>query len=161
MGSIQFNTAVFLAKSALTERGYINVSVPQAKPRSKGEVLGCTSPVLKYEVKPDCIFVCDGRFHMEAAMIANEELTFFQYNPYNKQFSLEQYDCDLMKKMRLEVINKAKSSKKVGIVFGILGRQGNKDVLENIQKVLEKAGRSSIVILLSELKNEHVESYKF
>ena len=35
-----------------------------------GEVLGCTAPVLKQEVDA-IVFVADGRFHLEAIMIAN------------------------------------------------------------------------------------------
>lgn len=51
------------------------------------KVLGCTSPSLNassFEKPPIVVFVADGRFHMEAAMIANPTLTFYQYNPYNK-----------------------------------------------------------------------------
>ena len=35
-----------------------------------GEVLGCTAPVLRQEVDA-IVFVADGRFHLEAIMIAN------------------------------------------------------------------------------------------
>ena len=35
-----------------------------------GEVMGCTAPVLKHEVDA-IVFVADGRFHLEAIMIAN------------------------------------------------------------------------------------------
>ena len=35
-----------------------------------GEVLGCTAPVLKQQVDA-IVFVADGRFHLEAIMIAN------------------------------------------------------------------------------------------
>lgn len=66
MGTIQFNNSLFLSKQALIERGLKNVIIPQEKPRSAGEVLGCTSP--KLEVVKDrrniVIFLCDGRFHM-------------------------------------------------------------------------------------------------
>lgn len=62
-----------MAKQALTIRGFQNVIIPQEKPRSSGEVLGCTSP--KFDVEKDkrniVVFLCDGRFHMEATMIAN------------------------------------------------------------------------------------------
>ena len=30
------------------------------------------------------LFIADGRFHMEAAMIANPDFTTYQYNPYTK-----------------------------------------------------------------------------
>jgi len=44
----------------------------QAKPLSPGEVLGCTSPVIS-----NCdvlVYLGDGRFHLESAMIANPNL---------------------------------------------------------------------------------------
>ena len=75
-----------MAKKMLNERGFLNVVIPQEKPRSSGEVLGCTSP--KFEVSKDkrniVVFLCDGRFHMEATMIANPQFEFYQYNPYNR-----------------------------------------------------------------------------
>jgi 2-(3-amino-3-carboxypropyl)histidine synthase len=127
MGSIQYNNSVFVCKKELVERGYTKVRIPQTKPRSHGEVLGCTSPIIE---EKSVIFICDGRFHMESAMIANEKSTFYQYNPFTKVLSIEQYDVDLMKKIRLSMINKSKPCKTVGIIFGILGRQGNPDILE-------------------------------
>jgi 2-(3-amino-3-carboxypropyl)histidine synthase len=132
MGSIQFNNALFLAKTKLNEQGYNYIDIPQSKPRSKGEVLGCTSPILclnEYKENLIVIFVCDGRFHMESAMISNPTLTFYQYNPYLKVLSLEKYDIKLMKEIRLSMINKAKNAKSVGIIFGMLGRQGNPSIL--------------------------------
>ena len=136
MGSIQFNDALFLAKKRLEEHGFTNIDIPQSKPRSKGEVLGCTSPTLNlddYNQNPIVIFVCDGRFHMESAMISNPALTFYQYNPYTKSLSLEKYDIKLLKEIRQSMINKARNAKSVGIIFGMLGRQGNPDIL-NVNK---------------------------
>jgi 2-(3-amino-3-carboxypropyl)histidine synthase len=132
MGSIQFNNALFLAKTQLNDQGFSYIDIPQSKPRSKGEVLGCTSPNIclkEYKENPIVIFICDGRFHMESAMISNPTLTFYQYNPYTKVLSLERYDIKLMKEIRLSMINKARNAKSVGIIFGMLGRQGNPAIL--------------------------------
>ena len=43
---------------------------------------------------------------------------------------LESYDFGLMKKMRAGAIEKAKGARKVGVILGTLGRQGNEHVLE-------------------------------
>ncbi len=43
LGTIQFTSAIHAAGSEL-EKIFADVFVPQAKPLSKGEVLGCTSP---------------------------------------------------------------------------------------------------------------------
>lgn len=48
------------------------MKVPQEKPLSPGEILGCTSPKVS---DADClIYLGDGRFHLESIMIANPEL---------------------------------------------------------------------------------------
>ena len=82
---IQFNAAMSMAKAKLQEYGYTNIEIPQEKPRCKGETLGCTSAILeKSETKNTVVFIADGRFHMEGAMIANPHLVFYKYNPYEK-----------------------------------------------------------------------------
>jgi 2-(3-amino-3-carboxypropyl)histidine synthase len=49
---------------------YPDLAVPQAKPLSPGEVLGCTAPTVDGSADA-IVFVADGRFHLEAMMIAN------------------------------------------------------------------------------------------
>ena len=39
---------MFESKKKLNELGYTQIIIPQEKPRSAGEVLGCTSPKLEY-----------------------------------------------------------------------------------------------------------------
>jgi 2-(3-amino-3-carboxypropyl)histidine synthase len=85
LATIQFNNSLFLAKQALLDRGFTGLVIPQEKPRSAGEVLGCTSPRLPLgNSRNIVIFLCDGRFHMEASMIANPEFEFYQYSPYSR-----------------------------------------------------------------------------
>lgn len=82
---IQFNAAMSMTHARLKEEGYQNIEIPQEKPRCRGETLGCTSAILeKSETKDTVVFIADGRFHMEGAMIANPSLNFFKYNPYEK-----------------------------------------------------------------------------
>lgn len=98
LGIIQFNSSLLLTKAMLEkQRGFKNISLPQCKPRSKGEVLGCTSPDLGQTQPGDIvIFIGDGRFHIESAMIRNPHLKFYQYNPYTQKFTLEVYQVDKM-----------------------------------------------------------------
>jgi hypothetical protein len=56
----------------IATQGYTNIQVPQAKPLSGGETLGCTAPLLPAHCT--LVFVADGRFHLEAAMIRNPQV---------------------------------------------------------------------------------------
>jgi len=80
------------------ERGFTNIQLPQTKPRSKGEVLGCTSPVLGDA--GIVIFIGDGRFHIESCMISNPQMTFYQYDPFKQLLTEERYEVEEMKKLR-------------------------------------------------------------
>ena len=62
MGTIQFAGAVHESCALLVDH-FDAMAVPQAKPLSPGEVLGCTAPVI--EGKDALVFVADGRFHLE------------------------------------------------------------------------------------------------
>jgi 2-(3-amino-3-carboxypropyl)histidine synthase len=124
MGTIQFATALHQTRLALAEAAAAPgakpsplVHVPQARPLSPGEVLGCTSPVLSVPasaapdaplVAPDAIvFVADGRFHLESAMIHNPTVAAFRYDPYSKVMTAEQYDTARMQTLRKGAIDAA------------------------------------------------------
>lgn len=72
VSTIQFVTTLQAASAELKSAGY-DVIVPQAKPLSPGEILGCTSPTMPDSAKI-IIYLGDGRFHLESAMIANPKL---------------------------------------------------------------------------------------
>ncbi|CAL4087954.1 unnamed protein product, partial [Meganyctiphanes norvegica] len=140
--------APFLEKLTLNFRVY-SVVVPQCRPLSPGEVLGCTSPPV-----PDghtIIALGDGRFHLESIMISNPEVPTFLYNPYSKVLSREYYDQPLMKKIRRAAIDKASEAKVWGLILGTLGRQGSTKVLDNIECQLKAANKDFVVVLLSEI----------
>lgn len=60
----------------------LQVLIPQSKPLSAGEILGCTSPRIgapdDNSRKDILVYLGDGRFHLESAMIANPELRAFR-----------------------------------------------------------------------------------
>ena len=97
-GTVQFGGALHAAKAALVSR-YAQVALPQAKPLSAGEVLGCTSPKLQgfYDL---CVFVADGRFHPEAVMIQNPDVPLYRYDPYAKVITRERYEHQRMHGLR-------------------------------------------------------------
>ena len=75
------------------------------------------------------LFIADGRFHLEAAMIANPKLKAYRYDPYSKILTVEGYAFEKMKGLRVEAIRKARKAKVFGVILGTLGRQGNPRIL--------------------------------
>ena len=97
------------------------------------------------------LFVADGRFHLEAAMIANPTLPAYRYDPYAKKLTLESYETTKMKQIRYSNILDAKSAKTFGIVLGTLGRQGNPAILSHVRQLLRNSKKRYFVLLLSEI----------
>ncbi|KAJ2018364.1 Diphthamide biosynthesis protein 1 [Coemansia sp. RSA 922] len=147
VGVIQFVTALQTCKHVLEEK--YPVMIPQAKPLSPGELLGCTSPRLTdIDV---IVYLGDGRFHLESIMIHNPLIPAYAYDPYGKKFTRERYSHDEMHSLRQSAIATAKKAKKFGLILGTLGRQGNPKVLEELQERLVKRGIAYEVVLLSEI----------
>lgn len=153
-GTIQFNPSIHNVKSKLTaEEGenFISIYTPQIRPLSKGEVLGCTSAQLDPSQFDAMVYVGDGRFHLESAMIHNPKVPAFRYDPYSRKFTREGYDQKQMVDVRQEAVNTAKSAKKIGLILGALGRQGNPTTVDRLEKKLQEAGKTTIKIVLSEI----------
>lgn len=75
VSTIQFVSTLQSTANILRKDGY-SITIPQSRPLSPGEILGCTSPtVLDVD---HIIYLGDGRFHLESAMIANPETSFFR-----------------------------------------------------------------------------------
>ncbi|XP_068653402.1 uncharacterized protein [Aristolochia californica] len=158
-GTIQFSAAVRAVKSALADSG-IDVIVPQSKPLSSGEILGCTSPTISKSATVDAVvFVADGRFHLEAFMIANPHIRAFRYDPYLKVLFLEEYDHNGMKEARKKAILNARKAKSWGIVLGTLGRQGNPRILDRLQKRMGEKGFDWTIVLMSELSPTRISLF--
>lgn len=162
VGTIQFNATIHGIVSILRREGY-NPIVPQIAPLSKGEILGCTSPSLaikpgmldskgREEQVPDMLlYLGDGRFHLESAMIANPRLPAYRYDPYSRRLTHETYEHDSMYDLRRTAILTAKKAKTWGIILGALGRQGNPHTLTLIDNELTRQGLKSVNLLLSEI----------
>ncbi|XP_072320430.1 2-(3-amino-3-carboxypropyl)histidine synthase subunit 1 [Eucyclogobius newberryi] len=148
VSTIQF-VAALQAVSAALKPDY-DVLVPQCRPLSPGEILGCTSPRLDRDVNA-IIYLGDGRFHLESIMIANPDIAAYRYDPYSKVFSREYYDHNAMRELRLQAIDNARSAQRWGLIMGSLGRQGSPKVLEHLESRLESLGKSFTRVLLSEI----------
>lgn len=151
MGTIQFTNSIFSVHAKLREElDCKNIIIPQCKPLSPGETLGCTSPKLPLECTK-VIFVADGRFHMESAMIQNPHAQMYRYDPYSKVITVEGYDIELMRSNRLKDINRAKDAKIIGLILGTLGRQGNTQIFQRLQKLALKHNKTVIPFLMAEI----------
>lgn len=149
LGTIQFVDAIYRAKRALEDE-YKELVVPQVRPLSGGETLGCTSPVLPVNLDA-FVFVADGRFHLESAMIHNPTVISYLYNPYSKALTLERYDTKKMKGIRKSAIDTAMSAKRWGVILGTLGRQGSPAILQRVESLLGERKLPHFVILMSEV----------
>ncbi len=150
VGTIQFNATLHTIKPVLEREGF-KVLIPQIAPLSRGEILGCTSPRLANEAADLILYLGDGRFHLESAMIHNPTLPAFRYDPYSRKLTRETYDHAEMHELRREAIKGAQRAKKWGLILGSLGRQGNPHTMTMIENILDERGVPFINILLSEI----------
>ncbi|XP_055628762.1 2-(3-amino-3-carboxypropyl)histidine synthase subunit 1 [Toxorhynchites rutilus septentrionalis] len=157
VSTIQFVATLHLAAKELREAEY-DVVIPQSKPLSPGEILGCTAP--RIENDRVVIYLGDGRFHLEAAMISNPSLEAYKYDPYEKKFTREHYDHAAMRRNRKKAIDDSRDAKKFGLILGTLGRQGSTKVMEHLQRRLKHHKRQAVIILLSEIFPNKLELFK-
>ncbi|XP_018357646.1 PREDICTED: diphthamide biosynthesis protein 1 [Trachymyrmex cornetzi] len=157
VSTIQFATTVQAVAAELRREGY-EISVPQSKPLSPGEILGCTAPQVR--CADVVMYIGDGRFHLEAVMIANPKLRAFKYDPYAKKLTEEFYDHERMLKTRHEAIQRAIKTDKYALVLSTLGRQGSPRVLKTLQNRIEALGKENVVILLSEIFPDKIKLFK-
>ncbi|KAJ5666356.1 uncharacterized protein N7477_008804 [Penicillium maclennaniae] len=139
VGTIQFNATLHGLKPVMERAGF-----------KVGEILGCTSPQLTTEIDA-LLYLGDGRFHLESAMIHNPTTPAYRYDPYSRTLTREGYDHNEMHTLRRDAISSAKTARKWGIILGSLGRQGNPNTMAMIERHLEERGIPVINLLLSEI----------
>jgi 2-(3-amino-3-carboxypropyl)histidine synthase len=155
VGTIQFNSTIHKVSQLLRAAGY-SIQIPQIAPLSKGEILGCTSPKieLKSEVAAGAdllLYLGDGRFHLESAMIHNPQLPAYRYDPYSRRLTNEGYDHKELYQLRRDAILKARPAKKWGLILGTLGRQGNPHTHRQIEELCKASQRQVVRVALSEI----------
>ena len=176
-GTIQFTSAVHATRAALAA-DYPSLQVPQvraacfstlpappscpplqSKPLSPGEVLGCTAPVVS-DATDAIVFVADGRFHLEAIMIANPRVPSYRYDPFSRVFTREEYDHVGMQAARRAAIESARGASSFGVILGTLGRQGNPAILDHVCARLSARATPFTVVLLSEISPAKLASLR-
>lgn len=156
--TVQFVASLDIVRQNLAD--VFSIAIPQAKPLSSGEILGCTAPKLDSAGDHDAlVFIGDGRFHLEAMMIANRNIPAYLYNAYSNEITRETYDHDRMMHMREGAIRKARSAKKIGLILGTLGRQGSTKVLAYLRSLLSSSRLSYCTVLLSEISPQKLRAF--
>lgn len=150
VSTIQFNYTLHQIIEPLHRAG-IQATAAQQMPLSKGEVLGCTSPQLDAKNVDAIVYIGDGRFHLESAMIYNPKIKAYKYDPYDKSFTIEEFGHEEMHAVRKDSIYKARSAKTVGFILGSLGRQGNPKTLEMLAEKFVERGFQTVSVVLSEI----------
>uniref|UniRef100_UPI00398F889E 2-(3-amino-3-carboxypropyl)histidine synthase subunit 1 isoform X2 n=1 Tax=Pristiophorus japonicus TaxID=55135 RepID=UPI00398F889E len=148
VSTIQFVAA--LQSTSQDLRSEYDICVPQCKPLSPGEILGCTSPHIEKPVDA-IVYLGDGRFHLESIMIANPGVQAYRYDPYSKILSREYYDHEAMQAIRKDAIATAAKAKVWGLILGTLGRQGSPKIMEHLESQLQALKVPYINVLLSEI----------
>ncbi|RKP34262.1 putative diphthamide synthesis protein-domain-containing protein, partial [Dimargaris cristalligena] len=156
VGTIQFVAAIQHSRQQLSEK--YTITIPQSKPLSPGEVLGCTAPRLTDQ--DAIVYLADGRFHLEAIMIANPDIPAYKYDPYSKKFTQEYYEHAEMHSLRKSAIQSARRAKKIGLIMGTLGRQGSPVVLKELGDKLRARGIDFVTVLLSEIFPDKLAQFK-
>lgn len=150
VGTIQFNATLHNVKPMMERAGF-KILIPQISPLSKGEILGCTSPRLSTDAADLILYLGDGRFHLESAMIHNPSIPAYRYDPYSRKLTRENYDHKEMHELRRDAIHSARKASKWGLILGSLGRQGNPHTMTMIEKLLHEQEIPYINLLLSEI----------
>ena len=115
-------------------------------------------------------YLGDGRFHLEAIMIANPGVPAFRYDPYSKKLTREWYDHREMRSNRATAVESARESIQRrsltdastggdddndgggsggplwGVILGTLGRQGSLRQLEVRHSLQKRKGTLTHVI---------------
>lgn len=121
VGTIQFNNTLHAIVPRLRQLGYDPV-LPRSSPLSAGEILGCTAPTIcnrsKDQKQQDkdiadmILYLGDGRFHLEAILIASPQLRAhtYRYDPYSRRLTHETYDHEEMHSLRRAAIQAARET---------------------------------------------------
>lgn len=157
LGTIQFLDSLHVVREQLSPH-FDRLCVPQARPLSPGELLGCTAPTLQPEDAEVLVYVGDGRFHLESVMIANPSIKAFRYDPYAKRLTEERYGHEDMRAMRRVAVMEAVEGENFAIVLGTLGRQGSPKILERLKRAISEKGKRGVVVLLSEITPAKIQT---
>eukprot|EP00796_Vickermania_ingenoplastis_P000523 gene523-289_t len=151
IATVQFISSMRSAMKTLQTHFTHPIVVPQMRPLSTGEILGCTSPLVDPSSVDLVLYVGDGRFHLESFLIAHPTLEALQYDPYKKELTKESYNNEEMRTLRKEAVELGKKATSFAIIMGTLGRQGHPRVVDRILRLAKQQNKRATLLLMSEI----------
>ena len=152
--TIQFSSELKLVKIFLSQI-FMILNIPQTKPLSPGEILGCTS--YETEKNSGALYIGDGKFHVESVLLFNPNLKIVQFNPFKRSLVLLGFKFTETLSERVNFIeNSLFLPRQVNLIFGILGRQGNIKILRTIQSLASQKRFKKSVYMATEIENDRL-----
>lgn len=170
----QFTACLSHVQPILDDKGVKIKIVGEAQsPLPKYEILGCTCK--RFPQGTDAIIsVVDGDFHYEAACLSNSHLPAYRLSPVTGVYENVKYDARRKIDSRLKVIRECadaldrmidnpthnSTARRLGLVFGTLGRQGSTVVFEALLNKLRNLHIPIKVFSLSEVLPHYLMPHK-
>lgn len=170
----QFTECLSYVQPILDSKGVkIKIIGEVQSPLPKYEILGCTCR--RFPQGTDAIIsVVDGDFHYEAACLSNSHLPAYRLSPVTGVYEIVKYDTQGKINNRSQVIKRCAdtlremidnqahntTTKKVGLIFGTLGRQGSTVVFETLLGRLKDLHIPVKVFSLSEVLPHYLIPHK-
>lgn len=155
VSTIQFVSSLKSVKNGSFLEKYF-ILIPQIKPLSPGEILGCTSPYL--ENLPNIIYIGDGRFHLESIILTNIFSQFLQFDPFSQTLNLVGHKTvEILQERKSLILKSVSSSKKIGLIIGSLGRQGNLTIMRRLSEIFEFRNLNKIQTIMPEISLDKLD----
>lgn len=153
--TIQFSSELKLIKVHLSKIFRL-LTIPQTKPLSPGEVLGCTSFLTKNQ--SGVIYIGDGKFHIESVLYFNPNIKIIQFNPFTRSLILIGFKFTEILTERENFIEKGVFfSRSCNFIFGGLGRQGNTKILKTLKFLAELKKMKNSIYITTEIETNRLE----
>ncbi|KON34455.1 MAG: hypothetical protein AC479_01030 [miscellaneous Crenarchaeota group-6 archaeon AD8-1] len=118
-----------------------------------GQVTGCNYDNVK-SIATDVesfLFIGGGFFHALGVAVNTSKPTILA-NPFNQEIRLLEEQANRLLKQHWTLIQKAKKAKTFGIIVGLKLGQENFNTALRIKKIIEKKGKTSIIMFINEIK---------
>ena len=154
--TIQFSSQLKLIKGYMSKM-FRFLTIPQTKPLSPGEVLGCTSFLTKDQ--SGVIYIGDGKFHIESVLYFNPNIKIIQFNPFTRSLILIGFKFTETLAERENFIEKGLFfSRSCNFIFGGLGRQGNTKILKTLNFLADQKKMKNNIFITTEIETSRLET---